>query len=98
MNDRMLALKRANDVRLAKAQVRNEIKNGERTFASLLDEVPECCAKLPVFELLQWCPRVGHSRAQKLTKGVLSETLPLRFLRGQTRLELSERLRDGGVT
>lgn len=93
----MQALQRANSIRLARSQLKKEVKSGERTFRSLLDDPPECCAHMPVFDVLQWCPKVGYSRAKSLTRGVLSETLELRFLRGRTRDELLEHLSKGGV-
>lgn len=90
----MRALQRANDVRLAKAELKKEVAKGERSFASVLDEPPDWCAKLPVFDVLQWCPRVGHKRAKRITRGVVTETLPLRHLGGHSRDELLERLGD----
>jgi hypothetical protein len=93
----MRALERANTVRLAKARLKRQVKNGERTFRSVLDELPECCANMTAFDVLQWCPQVGHERARKLTRGVVSETLPLRFVRGHIRDELLEQLQTRGV-
>lgn len=82
MQQHMKALQRANEVRQAKAEVRAGIESGRRSLADLLDDPPEVCAKVPIGELLEWAPGVGHFRAMRLLQDdcrrrIVGETLAL---------------------
>lgn len=88
---RARALDIANKIRLDRVQLKRDLISGAIELEVVLGAPPECAAKVPVFEVLQWIPEVGMSRARKLIRGLVSETLPLKAMGAATRAQLIER-------
>lgn len=65
---RLNALSGANDVRIARADVRRQLERFELDFDEFLDETPEPCLKVSLFKLLTWLPNVGRTRARKIVR------------------------------
>lgn len=90
----MMALERANQVRLGRADLKRQIKTGELDPRDVLREVPELLRPVGVYDFLVTCPRVGHQKANSLLRDVgrghfLNPTLPLGRLSQRTRLALA---------
>lgn len=94
----MKALDRANEVRLARADLKHQIKTGELDPREVLASPPELLAKTKIGDFLRWCPRVGDDRADRMLRDVgrgqhfVSPTLPLGRLSEPTRLALADQL------
>lgn len=86
------ALERANAVRLARAQLKRDVAAGAIELDIVLGHPPDCCAKMAVFDVLQWRPGIGTSSARRLIRGLLSETLPLTAMSARTCDQLVRRL------
>lgn len=63
---RMRALERANEVRLARARLKREIADGYMTAAQVILELPPAAANWSVRELLMSQRRWGSIRSRKL--------------------------------
>jgi hypothetical protein len=63
---RMRALERANEVRLARARLKRQIADGHRTAAQVILELPPEAANWSVRELLMSQRRWGSIRSRKL--------------------------------
>lgn len=59
------ALARANDVRLSRARLRQEVKTNPCRVLEVVADPPDYCLTLEVMELLMWLPRWGHTRARR---------------------------------
>lgn len=70
---RMQALERANEIRLTRAETKREIFRGERTVASIVEEVPWECKSIALAELLTSQRRWGRTKARRL---LVDLTLP----------------------
>lgn len=76
------ALQRANAVRLEQVRLKRSVRAGTLDIDFLLTTRPEELAKVPIFELLQWMPHVGPSRARKMIRDrsrgeIITESLVL---------------------
>lgn len=63
---RLDALRHANDVRVARAQLKRQLALGERRLDELLGEVPEFARSAKVFDLVRAAPKLGPVRARQL--------------------------------
>lgn len=92
----MAALERANEVRLARAQLKRRIAAGEITVDQVLADVPEEARSMAVSELLRAQRRWGRKRAAKLlrTTVMISENRQLERLTARQRTELAEAVRS----
>jgi hypothetical protein len=94
----MKALDRANEVRLARADLKHQIKTGELDPREVLADPPGLLHNTKIGDFLRWCPRVGDEKADRMLRDVgrgahfLSPTLPLCRLSEATRLALAEQL------
>lgn len=61
----MEALKRANDIRAARAKVRKDLKSGRVSILALLHDPPEFLLTTKVFDLLMAVPRLGRVRVNR---------------------------------
>lgn len=59
------ALRRANEVRVKRAQLKRELKAGRRTISPLLTDPPAELLTATATELLLALPRVGRARVQR---------------------------------
>ena len=71
----MRALQRANEVRLARAELKRRVMEGETSAASVILDSPWEVESMAVAELLMSQHRWGHTRARRFLAGVpMTET------------------------
>ena len=71
----MRALQRANEVRLARAELKRRVTEGETTAAAVILDSPWEAESMAVAELLMSQHRWGHTRARRFLAGVpMTET------------------------
>jgi hypothetical protein len=66
LDQRMEALKRANDIRVRRAQLKKDLKSGEVTIEQILREPPEFVSTAKVFDMLLAVPKFGRVKAQRM--------------------------------
>lgn len=96
MSQHMDALALANRIRLARAAVKADLRNGEITFAHALDA--PCTANMPIAELMMAARRFGRSRTFKtLTRLQISEHRRVRDLTPRQRRLLTSVVASGKI-
>jgi hypothetical protein len=71
----MRALQRANEVRLARAELKRRVTEGETTASAVILDSPWEAESMAVAELLMSQHRWGHTRARRFLAGVpMTET------------------------
>jgi hypothetical protein len=66
---RMSALKRANEIRVARSKLKKDLKKRRVTLSSvLLPEIDWCIETMRVFDLLIACPATGRVKAGDICK------------------------------
>lgn len=89
----LVALARANSVRLARAALKRRIAEGATTVAQVLSEVPEEVESMAVADLLACQRRWGVTRCRRfLSASRISETRLVGTLTERQRAELADRL------
>ena len=89
----MRALARANQVRLARADLKRRVMEGETTAAAVILESPWEVENMAVAELLMSQHRWGHTRARRFLSGVpISETKTIGSMTDRQRRALAELL------
>ena len=74
----MRALQRANEVRLARAELKRRVASGELSAAEVIRMPPDEALTMEVAELLMSQRRWGHTRARRFLAGIpMAETKPL---------------------
>lgn len=92
----MVALTRANRVRVARAELKRKIGTGERSVAGVIFQLPEEADTMTVFDLLLAQHRWGEHRVQEfLTAARLSESKTVGALSDRQRRKVVERLERG---
>ena len=66
LDQRMEALKRANDIRVKRAQLKKNLKSGEVSIEEILREPPEYVGTAKVFDMLMAVPKFGRVKAARL--------------------------------
>jgi len=66
LDQRMEALKRANDIRTARAQLKRDLKGGRMTIHELLSSPPEYVMTAKVFDMLLAVPKYGRVKANRV--------------------------------
>jgi hypothetical protein len=90
---RMRALERANEIRLARAAIKRLIATGEVSAAEVILECPQAADSWPVGELLMSQRRWGSTRCRKfLSRNSIVETKPVGKLTERQRLLLASSL------
>jgi hypothetical protein len=92
---REAALKKAGEVRAARAELKEKLKMGSVTLSSVLDDADsdEVIGKLKVLSLLESLPGVGKVKARRLMEDIgISESRRVRGLGQQQRQALLEQL------
>ncbi len=90
---RLRALEHANAVRLARAEIKRKIAEGETSAAAVILECPEAVRKWTVAELLMSQRRWGSTRCRKfLERNGVSEIKPIGALTDRQRRLLAEQL------
>lgn len=91
MDRKMRALGIADEVRCGRAQIKRDLKAGERRFDDLMEDLPTICFKVPIGKLVQWVPGVKGEKAKTLLDGVVfSPDLPAGKLSVPTRRKIGE--------
>jgi hypothetical protein len=66
LDQRMEALKRANDIRVRRAKLKKDLKDGRVQIESVLDDPPEYVETAKVFDILMAVPKFGRVKAARL--------------------------------
>ena len=94
----MRALKLANRVRLARAELKRQVSEGEATVADVIRDCPWEAQSMAIGELLMSQHRWGRQRCRRFLAQVsMSETKTVGSLTARQRDELAARL-EGAVT
>jgi hypothetical protein len=92
---RLRALERANEIRLARAAIKRRIALGEVSAAEVILQCPDAAASWSVGELLMSQRRWGSTRCQKfLTRNRIGETKPVGTLTERQRQLLASSLQS----
>jgi hypothetical protein len=90
---RLRALERANEIRLARAELKRQIAEGEVSVAEVLLDVPPHASSWAVWDLLISQRRWGTSKCRKfLWKNRINETKPVGALTERQRRVLASQL------
>jgi hypothetical protein len=96
---RMRALERANEIRLARAAIKRRIALGEVSAAEVILECPDAADSWPVGELLMSQRRWGSTRCRKfLNRNGIVETKPIGTLTERQRHLLADMLENPAGT
>jgi hypothetical protein len=63
LDQRMDALKRANDVRVKRAKLKKDLKEGKAKIETILRNPPECVETAKVIDILMAVPKFGRVKA-----------------------------------
>ena len=89
----MRALQRANEVRLARAELKRRVMDGETTAAAVIVASPWEAESMAVAELLMSQHRWGHTRARRFLAGVpMTETKTIGSMTERQRRSLAAML------
>ncbi len=89
----MRALQRANEVRLARAELKRRVTDGETTAATVILDSPWEAESMAVAELLMSQRRWGHTRARRFLAGVpMTETKTIGSMTERQRRNLAAML------
>lgn len=66
LDQRMEALKRANDIRVRRAKLKKDLKDGDVQIESILHDPPEYVSTAKVFDMLMAVPKFGRVKAARL--------------------------------
>ena len=66
LDQRMEALKRANDIRVRRAQLKRDLKEGRVQIDDLLLDPPDWVSTAKVFDMLMAVPKFGRVKAARL--------------------------------
>ena len=90
----MEALKRANDIRTARATLKKDLKAGRKTIHTILLDPPEYLLTAKVFDMLLAVPKYGRVKANKvLVQCRISPSKTIGGLSERQRTELVSMLR-----
>ena len=90
---RLRALAKANDVRLARAQLKRQLSAGSLELAELLAGPPPCAETAKLRDLLLAVPRMGPAKVRRtLTHCRIAESKTVAGLSDRQRAELIELL------
>jgi hypothetical protein len=90
----MRALAQANRVRLARAELKRQVADGETTVADIVIECPWQAASMAIADLLMSQHRWGRTRCRRFLAGIpMSETKTVGSMTERQRRALSARLR-----
>jgi hypothetical protein len=85
----MEALKRANDIRVKRAQLKKNLKSGEISIEQILADPPEFVSTAKVFDMLLAVPKFGRVKATRLlTQCRISQSKTIGGLSDRQRQEL----------
>jgi hypothetical protein len=88
-DQRMDALKRANDIRVRRAKLKKDLKLGRVRIDSILRNPPEYVATAKVFDMLMAVPKFGRVKATRfLNQARISQSKTVGGLSDRQRAEL----------
>src|SRR5207245_11252670 len=64
-DQRMEALKRANDIRVRRAKLKKDLKDGRVRIQTILSNPPEYVSTAKVFDILMALPKFGRAKAAR---------------------------------
>jgi hypothetical protein len=89
LDQRMEALKRANDIRVKRAQLKKDLKAGAVQIEGILDSPPEYVETAKVFDMLMAVPKFGRVKAARfLNQCRISQSKTVGGLSERQRTEL----------
>jgi hypothetical protein len=89
LDQRMDALKRANDVRVRRAQLKKDLKDGKVRIEQILGDPPEYVSTAKVVDILMAVPKFGRVKAGRfLTTCRISQSKTVGGLSDRQRAEL----------
>jgi hypothetical protein len=62
----MEALRRANDIRVKRAQLKKDLKSGDVSIEDILRDAPDYVSTAKVFDMLMAVPKFGRVKAGRL--------------------------------
>jgi len=94
LDEKRLALKKAQEVRSQRAKIRQNLKNGKTTIMEVLANInDDVIAKMRVVYLLESLPRIGKIKTQKIMSDIgIDETRRIQGLGNRQKQALIERL------
>jgi hypothetical protein len=89
LDQRMEALKRANDIRVKRARLKKDLKEGRVSIDQILREPPEFVSTAKVFDMLMAVPKFGRVKAARfLNQCRISQSKTVGGLSDRQRAEL----------
>ena len=89
LDQRMDALRRANDIRVKRAQLKKDLKLGQMRIDEILRDTPEYVSTAKVFDMLMAVPKFGQVKAKRyLNQCRISESKTVGGLSDRQRTEL----------
>jgi hypothetical protein len=89
LDQRMDALKRANDIRVRRAQLKKDLKSGAVQIEEILSDPPEWVSTAKVFDMLMAVPKFGRVKAARfLNQCRISQSKTVGGLSDRQRTEL----------
>ena len=89
LDQRMEALKRANDIRVKRAQLKKDLKLGQMRIDDILRDPPEYVSTAKVLDMLMAVPKFGQVKAKRyLNQCRISESKTVGGLSERQRTEL----------
>jgi hypothetical protein len=89
LDQRMEALKRANDIRVKRAKLKKDLKEGRAQIEEILDAPPEYVSTAKVFDILMAVPKFGRVKAARfLNQCRISQSKTVGGLSERQRAEL----------
>lgn len=94
LDQRMDALRRANEIRSRRAQLKRDLKSGRASIAQVIDQPPDFVMTAKVFDMLMAVPKYGKVKATRfLNTCRISQGKTIGGLSDRQRSELLELLR-----
>jgi hypothetical protein len=89
LDQRMEALKRANDIRVRRAKLKKDLKDGRAQIEEILTDPPEFVSTAKVFDMLMAVPKFGRVKAARfLNQCRISQSKTVGGLSERQRTEL----------
>jgi hypothetical protein len=88
LEQRMTALEHANEIRMARAQLKRELKAGRVTIHALIATPPEYLETAKVFDLLMAVPKYGRVKVNKIL--TRCQIMPSKTIGGLTERQRGE--------
>ena len=89
LDQRMEALRRANDIRVRRAQLKKDLKAGQARIQDILREPPDYVSTAKVFDMLMAVPKFGRVKATRfLNQCRISQSKTVGGLSDRQRSEL----------